>query len=151
MARSLLAFWLGGASSPPGAPATQGGFRSLLAFWAGGATSGASAPPPTTVEFYSGGWEHHPWLRRRKQYVEEQEIPQDVEEAIVASVARVSEVRAVRASHAAHAAAERALRAFLSEQKQAWKELYAQLIRLEYERREQEYEDAQIALMLFDM
>lgn len=43
--RSLLAPWIGGASSPAGAPATNGGFRSLLAFWAGGATSGIGIPP----------------------------------------------------------------------------------------------------------
>ena len=34
--RSLLAPWIGGASS---APTTQGGLKSLLAFWAGGANS----------------------------------------------------------------------------------------------------------------
>jgi hypothetical protein len=52
--RSLLAPWIGGASSPPGAPAAQGGFRSLLAFWAGGATTGivVTPEPETTV---SGG------------------------------------------------------------------------------------------------
>jgi len=122
----------------------------LLAFWSGGASVGA-AVPPSSIEFYSGGWEHHPWLRRRQQYVEEQEISQDVEKAIVASVAQVSEKRTIRNVDLETAQAERALREFLSKQKQEWKELYAQLIRLEYERREHEYEDAQIALMLFDM
>jgi hypothetical protein len=39
--RSLVAYWLGGASSPP-APASTEGIRSLLAFWLGGASSAAA-------------------------------------------------------------------------------------------------------------
>lgn len=41
--RSLLAPWLGGASSRPGA-ASNGGQRSMLAPWMGGASSGGIAP-----------------------------------------------------------------------------------------------------------
>ncbi len=44
--RSLVAPWLGGASAPT-VPATQAGYRSMLAFWAGGAAQGAIVTPPT--------------------------------------------------------------------------------------------------------
>ena len=43
--RSLLAPWIGGASAPATPPTTAAGIRSLLAFWAGGASSGVSATP----------------------------------------------------------------------------------------------------------
>src|SRR5512147_3141637 len=46
--RSLLAFWIGGASSTPAA-APSGGYRSLLAFWAGGAADPGGTPPPVVV------------------------------------------------------------------------------------------------------
>lgn len=40
--RSGLAFWVGGAASPP----VTYGVRSLLAFWAGGACAGVAPIPP---------------------------------------------------------------------------------------------------------
>lgn len=49
------------------------------------------------------------------------------------------------------AQAEKALREFLEQQKSEWKEVYSQLIRLEYERREQESEEFQVAMLLFEM
>ncbi len=50
--RSLLAFWIGGASKPPTA-AAQPGVRSLLAFWAGGAfgSTGVVVTPPVDTSF----------------------------------------------------------------------------------------------------
>lgn len=46
--RSLLAPWMGGASSPP---IPHGGYRSLLAFWGGG----AFGSPPVTLPSGGGG------------------------------------------------------------------------------------------------
>lgn len=146
--RSLLAAWIGGASAPPGSPAANGGVRSLLAFWAGGATSGAVQPQAVVSPFYSGGWEHHPWLRKRKSYVEEQEIPEEVSEAIVAIAEKAI---GDGASRKPQKESVDELREFLDQKKQEWKELYIDLIRIEYWKLEREYEDAQIALLLFEM
>lgn len=83
--RSLLAYWAGGAGTPPGAanagyksllahwaggacgvtPADVKGYRSLLAFWAGGACAGVAPEPdtPDALENYSGR-RRHPGYRR---------------------------------------------------------------------------------------
>ena len=110
----------------------------------------------TSGQQASGGFERykgHPWLSSPiRRYVDE--IEPEVVEAVITAVALVSEGRnasQIASDTTAHVAAERALREFLREQKQAWKNEYAQLIRLEYERREQEFEDFQIAMLLFDM
>lgn len=105
------------------------------------------------VEAVSGGWFYkgHPWidgpLRRYADTVE----PEVVEAVIEVVEKCVVPNTDWETPHVAQAAAERSLREFLNRQKQEWKELYAQLIRLEYERREQEFEDFQIAMLLFDM
>ena len=75
----------------------------------------------------------------------------EIVEAVIEVVAKTVEERTVQNKDVEAAQAEKALRERLLSQHQAWKEMYAQLIRLEYERREQEYEDAQIAMLLFDM
>ncbi len=118
-------------------------------FWSSGFW-GAQAETP------NGGREHwserkrpwHPWLDfpRLAAVVEEDEELADV---VIAAVAEVADDRHAPAAQTARA--EQALRVRLAIQQQAWKQTYLELIRLEYERREQEYEDAQIAMLLFDM
>lgn len=113
----------------------------------------------STVAEVSGGiigkpehlpYKGHPWIDGpTRRYIEE--VEPEIVEAVVEIVAEVAEKRTVQNKDVEEAQAEKALRERLVAQHQAWKEVYAQLIRLEYERREQEYEDAQIAMLLFDM
>lgn len=56
--RSLLAPWIGGASSPSGV-VTQAGFRGLLAFWIGGASADSTPAPPVDDTVYGGLHKHH--------------------------------------------------------------------------------------------
>lgn len=92
----------------------------------------------------------HPWIDGPiRRYIEE--VEPEIVEAVIEVVAEVAEKRTVQNKDVEAAQAEKALRERLVFQNQVWKELYAQLIRLEYERREQEYEDAQIAMLLFEM
>jgi hypothetical protein len=92
----------------------------------------------------------HPWIDGpTRRYIKE--VEPDVVEAVIEVVAEVAEKRTVQNKDVETAQAEKALRERLLSQQLAWKEMYAQLIRLEYERREQEYEDAQIAMLLFEM
>ena len=92
----------------------------------------------------------HPWIDGPiRRYIEE--VEPEIVEAVIEVVAEVAEKRTVQNKDVEEAQAEKALRERLVFQNQVWKELYAQLIRLEYERREQEYEDAQIAMLLFEM
>ena len=92
----------------------------------------------------------HPWIDGPvRRYVEE--VEPEVVEAVIEVVAKVAEKRTVQNLDLETAQAEKELREFLNQRMQDWKDEYAQLIRLEYERREQEYEDAQIAMLLFDM
>lgn len=151
--RSLLAPWIGGASAPAGGSVTAGGRRAFLAFWMGGAATGIVVPPVRT-ETPSGGWEYggkrpwHPWLDfpRLAAVVKKDE---ELADAVIAAVAEVADDRHALAVRIARA--EQALRARLAAQQQVWKQTYLELIRLEYERREQEYEDAQIVMLLFDI
>ena len=92
----------------------------------------------------------HPWIDGpTRRYIKE--VEPDVVEAVIEVVAKTVEKRTVQNKDVETAQAEQALRERLLSQQLAWKEMYAQLIRLEYERREQEYEDAQIAMLLFEM
>ena len=92
----------------------------------------------------------HPWIDGPiRRYIEE--VEPEIVEAVIEVVAEVAEKRTVQNKDVEAAQAEKALRERLVFQNQVWKELYAQLIRLEYERREQEYEDSQIAMLLFEM
>ncbi len=78
-------------------------------------------------------------------------VEPEIVKAVIEVVEEVTEKRTVQNKDVEAAQAEKVLRERLASQHQAWKEMYAQLIRLEYERREQEYEDAQIAMLLFEM
>ena len=92
----------------------------------------------------------HPWIDGpTRRYIKE--VEPEIVEAVIEVVAEVAEKRTVQNKDVETAQAENALRERLLSQQLAWKEMYAQLIRLEYERREQEYEDAQIAMLLFDL
>lgn len=92
----------------------------------------------------------HPWIDGPiRRYIEE--VEPEIVEAVIEVVSEVAEKRTVQNKDVEAAQAEKALRERFVFQNQVWKELYAQLIRLEYERREQEYEDAQIAMLLFEM
>lgn len=92
----------------------------------------------------------HPWIDGPiRRYIEE--VEPEIVEAVIEVVAEVAEKRTVQNKDVEAAQAEKALRERFVFQNQVWKEMYAQLIRLEYERREQEYEDAQIAMLLFEM
>ena len=112
-----------------------------------------------TVAEVSGGifgkekhlpYKGHPWIDGPiRRYIEE--VEPEIVEAVIEVVAEVAEKRTVQNKDVEAAQAEKALRERLASQQQAWKEMYAQLILLEYERLEQEYEDAQIAMLLFDM
>jgi len=113
----------------------------------------------TTEETNSGGvvgkeehlpYKGHPWIDGPiRRYIEE--VEPEIVEAVIEVVAEVAEKRTVQSKDVEAAQAENALRARLLSQQLAWKEMYAQLIRLEYERQEQEYEDSQIAMLLFEM
>jgi len=92
----------------------------------------------------------HPWIDGPiRRYIKE--VEPEIVEAVIEVVAKTVEKRTVQNKDVETAQAEQALRERLLAQQLAWKEMYAQLIRLEYERREQEYEDAQIAMLLFDL
>lgn len=92
----------------------------------------------------------HPWIDGPiRRYIKE--VEPEIVEAVIEVVAKTVEKRTVQNKDVEAAQAEKALRERLASKHQAWKEMYAQLIRLEYERREQEYEDAQIAMLLFDL
>ncbi len=90
----------------------------------------------------------HPWIHFPNITGE---ITPELADAVIESVAETVENRTVQNKDVETAQAEKALREFLAGREQHWKNEYAQLIELEYERREQEYEDAQIAMMLFEM
>lgn len=97
---------------------------------------------------------YHPWIHAPddiKRELDKLVIEPEIAEAVVEVVAKTVEKRTAQNKDVETAQANKALREFLEGREQFWKDEYAQLIRLEYERREQEYEDAQIAMMLFEM
>ena len=96
---------------------------------------------------------YHPWIHfpTEPKLHEIAELKPELADAVIEAVATVAEKRTVQNKDVEARQAEKALRAYLKSQDQRWKKEYAQLILLEYERREQEYEDAQIAMMLFDL
>jgi len=84
-----------------------------------------------------------------RRYIEE--VEPEIVEAVIEVVAKTVEKRTVQDRDLETERAEKEFRLYLEGQQAEWKEMYSQLIRLEYERREQEYEDAQIAMLLFDL
>ena len=117
-----------------------------LFFYDLSSNSGGEIPESKKHLPYKG----HPWIDGPiRRYIEE--VEPEIVEAVIEIVAEVAEKRTVQNKDVEAAQAEKSLRERLASQHQAWKEMYAQLILLEYERREQEYEDAQIAMLLFDL
>ena len=110
---------------------------------------------PLTSIGGGGGYppKYHPWIHKRvKEKLHDiAELQPELADAVIEAVATVTEKRTVQNKDLETAQAEKELRKFLKSQEQRWKKEYAQLILLEYERIEQEYEDAQIAMLLFDM
>jgi hypothetical protein len=97
---------------------------------------------------------YHPWIHGRQKkdkLYEVADLTPELADAVIEAVAVVAEKREIPNKDLETAKAEKELRKFLKSQEQRWKQEYAQLILLEYERREQEIEDAQIAIMLFEM
>lgn len=92
----------------------------------------------------------HPWIHF-PDFAEVSDLKPELADAVIEAVALVVEKRTVQDKGLDTAKAEKELKKYLKSQEQKWKNEYAQLILLEYERREQEFEDAQIAMMLFEM
>lgn len=95
----------------------------------------------------------HPWIHFpvESKLHKVAELTPELADAVIEAVSVVVEKRTVQDKDLETAKAEKELRKYIKAQEQRWKKEYAQLIILEYERREQELEDAQIAIMLFDM
>lgn len=92
----------------------------------------------------------HPWIHFQ-ELADVADLQPELADAVIESVATVVKKRTVQNKDIETAKAEKELRKYLKSQEQRWKKEYAQLIMLEYERREQEYEDVQIAMLLFEM
>lgn len=90
----------------------------------------------------------HPWIHFPDVTGD---VTPELADAVIESVEAAVEKRTVQNRDLETAKAEKALREYLESREQYWKSEYAQLIQLEYERREQEYEDAQITMMLFEL
>ena len=113
--------------------------------------------PAETVVAGGGGYpsngypSKHPWIHGLKWKDKIGEVEPEIVEAVVDAVATAVQDRTIQNAEIDTAKAEKELRAWLEAMQRQWASEYAQLIALEYERREQEYEDAQIAMLLFDM
>ncbi len=105
----------------------------------GGATQGAGQGAGVVLP------KRHPWI-----HLPEEQEP-EVVAAVVEAVQKVAEKRTVPNPQVDEWKAEQEFRKWLEDQKIQWMNEYSALIRMEYEKREQEYEDAQIAMLLFDM
>lgn len=125
-------------------------------FWSAGFWSagfwGEEVPSVSAGAGGGGYYKAHPWIGRpARRYLED--VEPEIVNLVIEVVAEAIENQVVqnRAVQGPDAEAEKTLRERLASRHQVWRGIYAQLIRLEYERVEQEYEDAQIALMLFEM
>lgn len=98
---------------------------------------------------------YHPWIHAPESIKREIEkagvVEPEVADAVIEAVETVATARTVQNADIDTAMAEKEFRQALKAMSKEWEQRYAQLIMLEYERREQEYQDAQIALMLFEM
>lgn len=102
---------------------------------------------------------YHPWIHAPEDIKRELEreideigkVEPEVVDAVIQSVSRTVEKRTVRTEQDQSEIARKELMDFLDSRKMEWIAGYENLIRLEYARQEQEYEDAQIAMLLFEM
>lgn len=119
-------------------------------WWRNPVPSGGSAQAATGASGVSGRTGiSHPWIHIRKE-IPEPEVEQ-VETVVAEAVASVIDERALPNPQVDSWKIEREFRKWLDQQKQQWKQEYAALIAYEYAKREQEIEEAQIAMLLFDM
>lgn len=98
---------------------------------------------------------YHPWIhgvKARRRDEKEERPSVEVKEAIEVAVADArKEGKPARDYRAEVRQATNELKAFLRQQDFIWMDVYATIIKLEYERQEQEYQDAQIVMLLFEM
>lgn len=114
---------------------------------------------PAAVQY--GGWFSHPFIRDRKRRThddlrrEREKLgiiaPPEVEKATEKAVTAVLEARTVPDVSIDLQAAEMELRAYLAQVQKEMVSEYLALLALEFARMEQEYEDFQIAMLLFEM
>ena len=111
----------------------------------------------TTPTAVSGGWFHYPKYRRqtaeeiKRERIKLGIIPDDVEKAVVKAVQTTLEARTVADEAIDLQAAEMELRAYLAQVQKEMVSQYLALLALEFARMEQEFEDFQIAMLLFEM
>ena len=121
--------------------------------WGAALTDVAAPAAPT----FGGGGYHYP--RRQSRTPDEIGaerirlgiIPPDVEKAVEKAVETVIARRGVPSKATDLQAAEMALRGYLAQQDRQITGAIRQALRLEYAKQELEFEDAQIAMLLFDM
>lgn len=144
------------------------GSRTFAALTFGAVTlHGVTVTPPTPTESVVGGGgteqrlivkrvsplpKYHPWIHFPKELEKELgEVPEKVVEAVVSVVGDVATTRKVQNQEPDIARAEVELKRVLEVVDQRWVDAYRRLLVLEYLRLEQEIEDAQIAMLLFEM
>ncbi len=106
-------------------------------------------PVPSGGAAQSSTGSFHPWIHIRKE-IPEPEV-KEVETVVAEVVADVVSDRKLPNPQVDAWKIEREFRKWLEQQKQQWKQEYAELIAYEYAKREQEIEDAQIVMLLFEM
>lgn len=95
----------------------------------------------------SGGHpQYHPWIHGREELAE---VEPEVVEAAEVAVREVVEARKIVNPQVDQYLAEQEFRRLLEQQKREWMKEYMGIIAVMYARMEQE--DAQIAMLLFDM
>jgi hypothetical protein len=97
---------------------------------------------------------YHPWIHgyeKRRKFLDKHGIPEAVAEAIVEAVATHIPEADGKPDADAIAKAESAAKKAVEASDLVWQSLYSRLILIEYSRLVHEYEDAQIAWLLFEM
>lgn len=119
-------------------------------------TDSASLEGVITSSVGSGGYPAtHPWItipkERKKPIPDIGIVEPEIAKAVVESVEKVVKARKIPNKEIDLAKAEKELRSVLKEQNIRWLKQYLELLMIEYYRIEQDNEDAQIAMLLFDM
>ena len=116
-------------------------------------TRGRVIPPPIEIPSGGGGiaWNDGYKPPTFHPFIHGPIFKPEIVEAVVDTVAEVVEAREIRNPEIDLAKAEKALRDRLKAGKRRWMKKYQELIALEYARLEQENEDAQIAMLLFEL
>lgn len=163
--------WLGLVESTPGAmyanltgsgsvtATTEGSHGALTANLTGSGDITASISQVDEIILSASGGHpepaygsKHPWIHKKHYTLPDiGEIEPEIAQAVINAVDTAIVRRSIQDVEIDTAKAERELRLLLVGMQKQWANQYAQLIRLEYERREQEMEDAAIAILLFEM